>query len=80
MCEALVIAVNDETLINALRDHAETLERTTSPENDSFDRDIRQVEQARALASKIDKGAATTEEKGRVADMVHPSVKTRYGL
>ena len=74
------MALSDEDLVNALRDHAETLEQTTSPENDSFNRDIRQAEEARSLASKVEKGTASAEEKASVPDMVHPSVKTRHDL
>jgi hypothetical protein len=38
------------------------------------------VEKARSLAYAIENGTATPEDKARVADMVHPSVKTRYRL
>jgi hypothetical protein len=71
---------SDKDLVNALRDHATTLEQTTSAANDSHDRDIDAVEKARALAYASENGTASEEDKGRVADTVHPSVKTRYGL
>ena len=71
---------DDQVLIDALRDHATTLEQTTSRDNDSHDRDIAQVEAARALAFKIENGEASEDEKQRVAEVVHPTVKTRYNL
>jgi hypothetical protein len=71
---------DDQVLIDALRDHATTLEQTTSRDNASHDRDIAQVEAARALAFKIENGKASDQEKRAVAEMVHAAVKTRYGL
>jgi hypothetical protein len=71
---------DDQVLIDALRDHATTLEQTTSRDNDSHDRDIAEVEAARALAFKIENGNASEEEKRSVAEMVHASVKTHYKL
>lgn len=70
----------DKDLVDALRDHAETLEHSTSADNDSHDRDIKDVERARSLAFDIENGTASDEDKASVADIVHPSVKTRYGL
>jgi hypothetical protein len=55
--------VADDVLIDALRDHAETLERSTSAANVGHDRDIAQAEKARALAFKIENGEATADER-----------------
>lgn len=74
------MTADDETLVDALRDDATTLEQSTSPENDSYDRDIAHVERARSLAFEIENGKASDEDKASVAELVHPSVKTRYGL
>ena len=71
---------SDKDLVDALRDHAMTFEQGTSAANDSHNRDIAAVEAARALAYAIENGTASDEDKARVAEMVHPAVKTRYGL
>jgi hypothetical protein len=69
----------DQDRVQALRDHADTLDDTNPAVNASFDRDIAGIEEARALAYKIENGEASDEEKAS-ADIVHPTVKTRYGL
>lgn len=71
---------DDQTLADALRDHAKTLENSTSKDNASHARDIDQIEKARTLAWNIENGDASDEDKAGVAEMVHPTVKRRYGL
>src|SRR4051794_11025369 len=66
------MTADDRTLVDALRDHATTLEQSTSQENASHARDIDQVEKARALAFKIDNGDASKEDKARVAGSSAP--------
>jgi hypothetical protein len=70
----------DLNLVEALMRHVNIIFASDSPANVGRERELANISKCTALAEKIVKGTATDHEKARVADLVHPQVRSTYRL
>jgi hypothetical protein len=74
------VTADDQILMQALLHHANVVFSSDAPENVGRERELDNIKESTKLAERILAGNATDEDKQRVAQLVHPSVRTMFGL
>ncbi len=74
------MTTSDVRLAEALLHHANVILMSDDPENLGREGDLDNVKASTKLAEKILAGDATAADRQRVGDLVHPQVRSLYGL
>jgi len=74
------MTAEDQNLVVALLHHASAILGSDGPDDVGREQELDTVKRTVRLAKRIASGNATANDRAAVADSVHPSVRTSFGL